>query len=98
VAGERINNLARVINVREGGGTREEDQLPWKILNFPVPEECVGKGVYVKQREFDIGLSDYYEVRGWTDDGIPTPKKLKEVGLEDLVPIVDKKIKAMKKK
>jgi aldehyde:ferredoxin oxidoreductase len=63
-----------------------------------VPEECIGKGVYVKQSEFDVGLSDYYAVRGWTDDGIPTPKKLKEVGLEDLIPIVDKKIKALKKK
>ena len=98
LAGERINNLARVINIREGGGTRAEDTLPWKIFNFPVPEECVGKGAYVKHNEFDIGLSDYYKVRGWTDDGIPTPKKLKEVGLEDLIPIVDKKIKSMKKK
>ena len=98
LAGERINNLARVINIREGGGTRAEDTLPWKIFNFPVPEECVGKGAYVKHNEFDIGLSDYYKVRGWTDDGIPTPKKLKEVGLEDLIPIVNKKIKSMKKK
>ncbi len=92
VAGERINNLARVINIREGGGTREFDTLPWKIMNFPVPDEGVAKGVYVKKEEFDIGLDDYYKVRGWTKNGVPTPDKLKEIGLEDLIPIVEKKL------
>jgi aldehyde:ferredoxin oxidoreductase len=55
-----------------------------------VPEECIAKGVVVKQKEFDIGLDDYYKVRGWTKNGVPTPEKLKEVGLEDLIPIVEK--------
>lgn len=89
-AGERINNLARVINIREGQGTREFDTLPWKIMNCPVPDEGVAKGAVVNQEEFDIGLDDYYKVRGWTKNGIPTPEKLKEVGLEDLIPIVEK--------
>jgi len=92
-AGERINNLARVLNIREGKGTREYDTLPWKIMNVPVPDEGVFKGVYVNQKEFDIGLDDYYEVRGWTKEGIPTVEKLKELGLNDLVPIVKKKTK-----
>jgi aldehyde:ferredoxin oxidoreductase len=91
-AGERINNLARVINIREGKGTREYDQLPPKIMSVPVPDEGVAKGAYVNQKEFDIGLDDYYEVRGWTKEGIPTVEKLKELGLSDLVPIVKKKI------
>jgi len=91
-AGERINNLARVLNIREGKGTREHDTLPWKIMNVPVPDEGAFKGVYVNQKEFDIGLDDYYEVRGWTKEGIPTVEKLKELGLSDLVPIVKKKI------
>jgi aldehyde:ferredoxin oxidoreductase len=92
IAGERINNLARVINIREGQGTREFDKLPWKILNYPVPEECVGKGSVVKQDEFDIGLDDYYKVRGWTKNGVPKPEKLEELGLDDLIPIVEKHI------
>jgi aldehyde:ferredoxin oxidoreductase len=91
-AGERIQNLARVINVREGTGTREFDQLPWKILNFPVPDEGVAKGVCVKQEEFDIGLDDYYKVRGWTKNGVPKPETLKSVGLEDLIPVVEKSL------
>jgi len=95
-AGERINNLARVINIREGKGTREDDTLPWKIMNVPVPDEGVAKGAVVSQKEFDIGLDDYYSVRGWTKDGIPTPEKLKELGLDDLVKIVKKKMDSKK--
>jgi len=96
-AGERINNLARVINIREGKGTRADDTLPWKIMNVPVPDEGVAKGAVVSQKEFDIGLDDYYSVRGWTKDGIPTPEKLKELGLNDLVKIVNKKIGSKKR-
>jgi len=96
-AGERINNLARVINIREGRGTREYDTLPWKIMNAPVPDEGVAKGAVVNQKEFDIGLDDYYSVRGWTKDGIPTPEKLKELGLGNLVKIVKKKIDSKKR-
>ena len=91
-AGERINNLARVLNIREGKGTREYDQLPPKILTVPVPEEGVAKGAVVNQKEFDVGLDDYYAVRGWTEEGIPTIEKLKELGLDDLIPIVKNKL------
>ena len=90
-AGERINTLARVINIREGKGTREYDTLPWKIMHVPVPDEGVAKGAVVSQKEFDIGLDDYYSVRGWTKEGIPTLEKLKELGLDDLAKIVKKK-------
>jgi aldehyde:ferredoxin oxidoreductase len=93
-AGERINNLARVLNIREGKGTRKYDTLPWKIMNVPVPDEGVAKGAVVNQKEFDIGLDDYYDVRGWTKEGIPTSQKLKELGLDNLVGIVEKKIGA----
>jgi aldehyde:ferredoxin oxidoreductase len=58
----------------------------------------MAKGVHVKHREFEVGLDDYYAVRGWNKDGIPTPEKLKELGLEDLIPIVEEKMKSLKKK
>ncbi|MCS7096128.1 MAG: aldehyde ferredoxin oxidoreductase family protein [Nitrososphaerota archaeon] len=90
--GERINNLARVINVREGLG-RKDDTLPYKVMNYPVPDEGPSKGAYVKQEELNLMLDDYYEVRGWTRDGVPTPEKLKELGMEDMIPIVEAKIK-----
>ena len=79
--GERINNMARVINIREGKGTREYDTLPPRIMSVPIPDEGVAKGAYVNRKEFNLGLDDYYEARGWTRDGMPTAEKLKELGL-----------------
>jgi aldehyde:ferredoxin oxidoreductase len=81
-AGERIENLARLFNIREGKGTREYDTLPWKVKNVPVPEEGVAKGVCVNDEEFQLGLDDYYAARGWDSNGVPTLEKLKELGLE----------------
>jgi aldehyde:ferredoxin oxidoreductase len=92
VKGERINNLARVINVREGLG-RKDDHLPYKVMHMPVPDEGPSKGAYVSQEELDLLLDDYYEARGWNEDGIPTVEKLKELGMDDLINIVESKIK-----
>ncbi len=89
-AGERIENLARLFNIREGKGTRKYDTVPWKIKNCPVPDEGPAKGVVVNEEEFQIGLDDYYAARGWTKNGVPTLEKLKEVGLEDLAYIAEK--------
>jgi aldehyde:ferredoxin oxidoreductase len=89
-SGERIENIARLFNIREGKGTREFDTLPWKIKNCPVPDEGPAKGVVVNEEEFQIGLDDYYAVRGWTPDGIPTPEKLAELDLGDLNYIAQK--------
>jgi aldehyde:ferredoxin oxidoreductase len=86
--GERIENLARLFNIREGKGTREYDTLPWKIENVPVPEEGPAKGMVVSDEELQVGLDDYYAARGWTSDGVPTVKKLEEVGLSEYAGIV----------
>ncbi|MFQ6086714.1 MAG: aldehyde ferredoxin oxidoreductase family protein [Candidatus Bathyarchaeia archaeon] len=91
LAGERINNLGRLINIREGF-SRKDDTLPYKVMHLPIPDEGVAKGSYVSQKELDLLLDDYYEVRGWTKDGIPTIEKLKELGMEDLVYIVKEKL------
>jgi aldehyde:ferredoxin oxidoreductase len=82
-AGERIENLARLYNLREGIGTREYDTLPPKIMTVPIPDDGVAKGVYVNNDEFQLGLDDYYSVRGWTKEGIPTTDKLNELDLRE---------------
>ena len=87
-AGERIENLARLYNIREGKGTREYDTLPWKIKNAAVPEDGPAKGLVVSDEEHQLGLDDYYAARGWTIDGIPTVKKLKDVGLSEYASLV----------
>jgi len=95
-AGERINNVARLFNVREGMG-RKDDTLPYKVMHLPVPDEGPSKGAYVSQKELDFLLDDYYETRGWTRDGIPSIEKLKELGMNDLIHIVKAKIGKPKK-
>ncbi len=89
-AGERINNVARLFNIREGLG-RKDDTLPYKVMHLPVPDEGPSKGAYVTQKELDFLLDDYYETRGWTKEGKPTKEKLKELGMNDLIPIVEAK-------
>jgi aldehyde:ferredoxin oxidoreductase len=89
-AGERIENLARLFNIREGKGTREYDTVPWKIKNCPVPDEGPAKGIVVNDEELQLGLDEYYAARGWTKNGVPTVAKLKELGLEEFAYIAEK--------
>jgi aldehyde:ferredoxin oxidoreductase len=92
-SGERINTVARLINIREGLG-RKDDTLPWKVMNMPIPDEGPVKGAVVTQEELDLLLDDYYESRGWTLEGVPTAEKLKELGMDDLLSIVERKQEA----
>jgi len=75
-AGERIQALAKLINHREGL-TRKDDSLPWKIMNQPVTDDGDAKGAAVTKDELDLMLDDYYEARGYDNQGVPTKAKLK---------------------
>ena len=77
--GERIWNLERLYNNREGF-TRKDDSLPTRLL-AEAPTEGPSKG-WVSQLE--PMLKEYYRSRGWDDNGIPTPKKLVDLGLANL--------------
>jgi aldehyde:ferredoxin oxidoreductase len=89
-AAERINTLARLINLREGL-SRKDDTLPWKVMNEPIPDDGPVKGAVVTQEELDLMLDDYYESRGWTLEGVPKTAKLKELGMEEFVGLAEGK-------
>ena len=74
--GERIWNLERLFNLREGFG-RGDDTLPRRFTEEPLPEGP-RKGHTV---DLERMLQDYYRDRGWTPDGNPTEKKLRELGI-----------------
>jgi len=78
--GERMFNLERAFNVREGLG-RNDDLLPLRIRTEPLhTRKAKGEGQTVSHNgEF---LDKYYSLRGWTKEGVPTVKKLKELGLD----------------
>ena len=78
--GERVNNLARVFNIREGQ-RREDDTLPERLLTEPL-KAGNSKGQYISRQELDQMLDEYYQERGWNDEGIPTREKLESLGFE----------------
>jgi aldehyde:ferredoxin oxidoreductase len=81
--GERIYNLERVFNCRDGI-RRQDDTLPTRTLTQPIPGGP-SKGMYTPPAEFESLLNEYYQLRGWGLNGIPTASKLKELGLEDVI-------------
>ncbi len=75
--GERIYNTQRLI--MEKLGIKDQDTLPERILKDPLPDGP-SKGEIC---ELDKMLGEYYKLRGWDEHGIPTPNKIKELGIDD---------------
>jgi aldehyde:ferredoxin oxidoreductase len=87
--GERVWNMIRLFNVREGF-SRKDDQLPDRIFREPLTSG-IAKGKKVNKQDFDKMLKEYYEIRGWDKNGTPTWEKCQELGLESYYKNVDKK-------
>ncbi|MCK4971051.1 MAG: hypothetical protein KAS77_10995, partial [Thermoplasmata archaeon] len=50
------------------------------VMNEPI-KEGPSKGHIVTEEELQHMLDDYYNVRGWDEDGRPTEAKLEELGI-----------------
>jgi aldehyde:ferredoxin oxidoreductase len=83
LVGERSYNIQKSFNVREGL-SRKDDKLPYRVTHDPIPKG-VSKGSYVKEEELQKMLDDYYQVRGWSREGVPTKVKLQIIDLSDLI-------------
>jgi len=78
--GERINNLAKVFNVREGF-TRADDRFPERLMTEPL-KAGGSKGQVISRADLDTMLDEYYTLRGWEiKTGIPTREKLTDLRL-----------------
>ena len=77
--GSRIWNLGRLLNLREGF-TREHDRLP-AILDMPHPDGTAA-GKTVSAAEFRTALDEYYRLRGWDAEGVPTEETLAKLSLD----------------
>jgi len=78
--GERIVNLERAFNVREGA-SRKDDTLPSRFLMEPLPAGG-SAGVVVPLEQM---LDEYYAARGWDPEtGRPRAATLSRLGLEDV--------------
>jgi aldehyde:ferredoxin oxidoreductase len=79
--GERINNLARAFNAREGF-TRKDDTLPERLMTEPL-KAGASKGQFISKEDLKKMLDEYYTERGWdVNTGTPTRKKLTELRLQ----------------
>jgi len=86
LSGERIYNLEKMMNFREGF-TAEDDILPERFYTEALTKGSE-KGAILKRDEFAEKLNEYYSQRGWDiKTSKPTEAKLKELSLEFLISI-----------
>ena len=79
--GERIVNLERAFNLREGFG-RKDDAYPKRFTTERLEKAGQAEGSIINN--FEKMLDEYYAVRGWDHNGIPTVEKLEFLGLKEI--------------
>lgn len=77
---ERAETMIRRINIRHGF-TAADDTLPKRILEEPLSSgppagKVVGTERFLQMREA------FYHLRGWDDEGVPTPETWQKCGFE----------------
>ncbi len=80
--GERICNLERAFQVREGVD-RSKDMLPHRVMHEPIPDGP-HKGMHCPPDELEKMKDEYYGLRGWNGNGIPTEETLNRLGLNEV--------------
>jgi aldehyde:ferredoxin oxidoreductase len=79
--GDRITQLQKLLNIRYGWKKEHDFQYPKRFME-PVNDGPAAGKIPIG---LDDAILDYYKVRGWDENGIPTKDKLKQVGLEDFI-------------
>jgi aldehyde:ferredoxin oxidoreductase len=82
-AGERINNLKKFFNIREGWRCAD-DTLPRGVLTEALPTGMV-QGSSLTQADLDLMIQGYYAARGWTAEGHIPELKLRELKLLEIM-------------
>jgi aldehyde:ferredoxin oxidoreductase len=80
--GARVWNLGRLVNLRERL-RGDDDRLPARILETPHTDGGAA-GKVPGAAPFTAALDEYYALRGWDADGIPTERTLRRLGFDDL--------------
>jgi len=79
--GERIYTVKRMYTL--AAAPDEPDRLPRRFLELP---RDIGNDTR-SLPPFEPMLRRYYELRGWTEQGRPTPAVLSRLGLDTLAPV-----------
>jgi len=78
-AAERTKTLERAFNVTKGV-RRKDDTLPERMFENTV-QGGVHKGANLEKQKFSEMINEYYALRGWDEDGIPTEEAFEKFGL-----------------
>jgi aldehyde:ferredoxin oxidoreductase len=81
--GERITNLKKAFNLREGWQPAD-DTLPPRLLDEPLPTGPTA-GSALTRDELATMIDAYYAARGWSPDGQIPGGKWRELGLTELI-------------
>ena len=87
---DRVLCLERAFIVRDGF-SRKDDTLPTRLLTEPLEDAGPATGQIV--RNLDGLIDEYYDAAGYTRNGIPTPQKLRGLGLEKVISDIEKFMK-----
>ncbi|MFB6290288.1 MAG: aldehyde ferredoxin oxidoreductase family protein, partial [Candidatus Bipolaricaulia bacterium] len=77
--GERNYLLLRILASREGY-TSEDDRLPGRLKTPLSSGATEGEGI--PEDKFNEMLAEYYELRGYGEEGMPTREKLEELDID----------------
>jgi aldehyde:ferredoxin oxidoreductase len=78
--GERVWNLGRLFNLREGV---EPDDIPHKLLMEEGAHTTgASAGRAIGTEMFKKALQEFYQIRGWDEHGVPSEAKLAEIGVD----------------
>mgnify|MGYP002473093713 CR=1 FL=1 len=75
-----FSTLEKIFNIT-AGIDKFQDTLPERLLNDPIVAGPTKGEIY----ELDILLPEYYSVRGWDENGVPTEDTLKKLGLDEYI-------------
>ncbi|MFZ8807835.1 MAG: aldehyde ferredoxin oxidoreductase family protein [Pyrobaculum sp.] len=88
--GDRVYALIRAFWVREyGWWSRELDMPPAKWFKQPLTTGPL-KGAHLDYDGYNKLLDYYYEIRGWDRNGVPTRETLRKLGLDYVVPQLER--------
>ena len=84
--GQRRLNMMRVFNAREGI-TKDDEVLPKR--GHIALKGGATDGVDVPKEQFLQARELYYQMAGWDENGVPTPGKLRELGLDWVAEMIE---------
>lgn len=86
LVGERLNNVAKVFNTLAGLKKRD-DYLPYRFIHEKI-QGGTSQGQVIPEEDMLTMLNDYYQERGWDENGIPKRDKLEELGLAEEIKLL----------